>query len=94
MARKRKKGTKSPPGPLMIHPDAAGIDIGATEIFVAVPLPAMRTRSGAFQRSRKISTPSPIGSTAAESRRWPWNRRACTGFRCFRSWRLAASRSA
>ena len=37
MARKRKHGTKSPPEPLMIHPDAAGIDIGATEIFVAVP---------------------------------------------------------
>jgi transposase len=37
MARKRKNATKSPPGPLMIHPDAAGIDIGATEIFVAVP---------------------------------------------------------
>ena len=37
MARKRKSGTKSPPGPLLIHPDAAGIDIGATEIFVAVP---------------------------------------------------------
>jgi transposase len=36
MARKRKHGTKSPE-PLMIHPDAAGIDIGATEIFVAVP---------------------------------------------------------
>ena len=37
MARKRKSGTKSPPEPLVIHPDAAGIDIGATEIFVAVP---------------------------------------------------------
>ncbi len=37
MARKRKNGAKSPPGPLVIHPDAAGIDIGATEIFVAVP---------------------------------------------------------
>lgn len=37
MARKRKNGTKSPPEPLVIHPDAAGIDIGATEIFVAVP---------------------------------------------------------
>ena len=36
MARKRKNGTKSPPEPLVIHPDAAGIDIGATEIFVAV----------------------------------------------------------
>jgi transposase len=37
MARKRKNGTKSPPEPLVIHPNAAGIDIGATEIFVAVP---------------------------------------------------------
>ena len=37
MARKRKRGTKSSPEPLLIHPDAAGIDIGATEMFVAVP---------------------------------------------------------
>jgi transposase len=37
MARKRKQGTRSAPEPQMIHPDAAGIDIGATEIFVAVP---------------------------------------------------------
>ena len=78
MARKRKHGTKSPPEPLMIHPDAAGIDIGATEIFVAVPTARDATRSGAFQRSRKTSTPSPIGSAAAESRLWQWNRPACT----------------
>jgi hypothetical protein len=44
MARKRKSGTKAPPGPLMIHPDAAGIDIGATEILWLCPLTAMRTR--------------------------------------------------
>lgn len=37
MARKRKNGTKSSPQPLVIHPNAAGVDIGATEIFAAVP---------------------------------------------------------
>jgi len=36
MARKRKNGVKSSPEPLVIHPNAAGVDIGATEIFAAV----------------------------------------------------------
>jgi len=38
MARKRKKETKTNHAVLpVMRPDAAGIDIGATEIFVAVP---------------------------------------------------------
>jgi hypothetical protein len=38
MARKRKKDTKANNAVLpVMRPDAAGIDIGATEIFVAVP---------------------------------------------------------
>src|SRR5688572_23711621 len=38
MARKRKKDTKTNNAVLpVMRPDAAGIDIGATEIFVAVP---------------------------------------------------------
>ncbi len=38
MARKRKKDTKTANAVLpVMRPDAAGIDIGATEIFVAVP---------------------------------------------------------
>src|SRR5215469_14616073 len=38
MARKRKKDTKVNNATLpVMRPDAAGIDIGATEIFVAVP---------------------------------------------------------
>jgi transposase len=38
MARKRKQVTKSNSAVLpVMRPDAAGIDIGATEIFVAVP---------------------------------------------------------
>jgi transposase len=38
MARKRKRDTKASDAVLpVMRPDAAGIDIGATEIFVAVP---------------------------------------------------------
>ena len=38
MARKRKKDNKANNAVLpVMRPDAAGIDIGATEIFVAVP---------------------------------------------------------
>jgi transposase len=34
MATKRKKRTEDLP---VLHPDAAGIDVGASELFVAVP---------------------------------------------------------
>ena len=38
MARKRKQGSQGEQcGDAAMRPDAAGIDIGATEIFVAVP---------------------------------------------------------
>ena len=38
MAKKRKKDAKTSNATLpVMRPDAAGIDIGATEIFVAVP---------------------------------------------------------
>jgi transposase len=38
MVKKRGSKSKSAPIPPVVHPDAAGIDIGATEIFVAVPV--------------------------------------------------------
>ena len=34
----RKKAKKIDAAPVMLHPDAAGIDIGATEIYVSVPI--------------------------------------------------------
>jgi transposase len=37
MAKKRRGNSKTAPVPAIVHPNAAGIDIGATEIFVAVP---------------------------------------------------------
>jgi len=38
MAKKRSGKSKAAPTPPVVHPNAAGIDIGATEIFVAVPV--------------------------------------------------------
>ena len=37
MARQRSGKSKTAPTPPVVHPNAAGIDLGATEIFVAVP---------------------------------------------------------
>jgi hypothetical protein len=34
----RTKAKKTDAAPVMLHPDAAGIDVGATEIYVSVPL--------------------------------------------------------
>jgi hypothetical protein len=34
----RKKAKKTDAAPVMLHPDAAGIDIGATEIYASVPI--------------------------------------------------------
>jgi transposase len=49
MARKRSGKSKTAPMPPMVHPDAAGIDIGATEIFVAVPADRDQSPVRSFQ---------------------------------------------
>lgn len=49
MARKRSGKSKAAPIPPVVHPDAAGIDIGATEIFVAVPVDRDQSPVRSFQ---------------------------------------------
>jgi hypothetical protein len=49
--RRRKGMTLERP---ILEPNAAGIDIGAREIFVAVPADAMRIRCGSSRPSRRI----------------------------------------
>jgi hypothetical protein len=57
MARKRKQGSKTNSAALpVMRPDAAGIDIGATEIFVAVPAIALPGTFDPFPPSRRIYT--------------------------------------
>ena len=51
MATKRKKRVQDLP---VLHPDAAGIDVGASEIFVAVPADRDAERAtGAAGQDRK-----------------------------------------
>jgi hypothetical protein len=80
MARKRKNKNKDAGNarlPVM-RPDAAGIDIGATEIFVAVPADRATENVPPFPPSPKTSMHWPTGSSNVESQRWPWNPLACT----------------
>lgn len=49
MAKKRSGKSKAAPIPPVVHPNAAGIDIGATEIFVAVPVDRDRSPVRSFQ---------------------------------------------
>ena len=82
--KKRKLKEKKAPELPVLNPTAAGVDIGATEIYVAVhpdcdPQPVR-------------SPPSPrtsIGWQTASR----WNPPASIGFRCFRSWKSVDSKS-
>ena len=79
MARKRKQGGKTSSAAMpVMRPDAAGIDIGATEIFVAVPVIVQRRTCAHFPLSPRTCMYWPIGSMRAGSRRWRWSPPAST----------------
>ena len=62
VARKRNRDRKTTNAALpVMRPDAAGIDIGATEIFVAVRWIVRLRMYAHLRRSGKTSTPWPIG---------------------------------
>ena len=87
--QRRRKGMSLDDRPVL-EANAAGIDIGAREIFVAVPRIATHTRCGVLGRSPKIWSACVNGSSRAAFERLPWSRQACTGFRCTISWKRAA----
>ena len=69
----------------VLHPDAAGIDVGASQIFVAVP----EDRDAESVRSFATFTRD-LHSLAdccklAVFGRWRWSRPVCTGYLCIRS---------
>jgi len=49
MAKKRSGKSKAAPIPPVVHPNASGVDIGATEIFVAVPADRDQSPVRSFQ---------------------------------------------
>jgi hypothetical protein len=93
MARKTKSKGKGGARMLpLLHADAAGIDIGAEEIFVAVPperaLEPVRS-FGTFTRDLHELADWLKECGCAQSQ---WNPLACTGSRFTRSWKLVASK--
>lgn len=87
--KKRKNGVKSSPEPVVIHPNAVGVDIGATEIFVAVP---------ANRDEEPVRSFAPFTQDLSALADWlqrcgitteAMESTGCTGFRSFRVWKLA-----
>ena len=86
MARNGEKKTQKQKSLPFIQPDAAGIDIGATEIYVAVSEERDNRpvrKSGHLPRS---CTPWPTGSLPVQSKRSRWNPQGFTGSPFSRSW--------
>ncbi len=88
-----KRGEKWERRSLVLEPDAAGIDIGAEEIYVAIPPDRDEKSTRRFSSFTGDLYALPLGSASAGFRAWRWSRQECTGSRCFRSWRSEGSRS-
>ena len=88
-AQKNKGGGRMLP---VLHPDAAGVDIGAEEMFVAVPADratdAVRS-FGTFTRDLHELADWLTGCSNAVCIQSRWNQLECSGFRFIRSLKLA-----
>ena len=82
--RKHRKLERSLP---VMRPNAGGIDIGATEIVVAVPADRDMGDGTLVSELYKTCMRWRTGCSHVEWIRWRWNRQGCTGFHCFRFWR-------
>jgi len=89
MAKRKKKQERRS---MVLEPDAAGTDIGAEEIYVAVPPDRAEESTRRSAVSPATCMHLPTGSVSAGFRAWRWSRQECTGSRCFRYWRSAGSR--
>ena len=88
-----KKGNRRCDALPVLHPDAAGIDVGASELYAAVSADRDHNPSAAFPHSLMICIRSLIGSSSAGFTLSPWSPQVCTGFLCTRSWKLADLKS-
>ena len=90
MATKHKRRVQDLP---ILHPDAAGIDIGSNEIFVAVPAERDPESVRSFSTFTRDLYDLADGYNNVALNRWRWNRPASTGYPCTRFWRLVDSKS-
>ena len=82
MAKKREKRECKA---VVLEPDAAGIDIGAEEIYVAVPPDRDEESVRMFSSFTCDLHALADWSSIAGFARWRWSPLECTGFLCFKS---------
>jgi len=94
MIRKRKKESKANNAVLpVMRPDAAGIDIGATEIFVAVAADRATENVRSFPTFTQDLYALADWLKQCGVKPWQWNRPAFIGSHCSRFWKAAGLRS-
>ena len=82
----RRKNSAKPEGLSQLNLNAAGIDVGATSHFVAVPA------DRAEQPVQEFAAFTADLYRLAEWRPWSWSRRGCTGYRCLACWKAEGLR--
>ena len=86
----RKKGSKIASLPL-VEPNAAGADIGATQMFVAVPADRDAEPVRCFDTFTADLERLADWLEHVRSAPWRWSQPVCTGFRCTRFWKRMES---
>src|SRR5213594_4382832 len=87
MAKKKRKYRKLERSLPVMRPNAGGIDIGATEIFVAVPADRDTESVRSFPTFTQDLLLWRTGCSNVVWTGWLWNPPECTGYRCFRFWK-------
>ena len=77
MAKRSKKWCEELP---ILHPDAAGIDVGASELIVAVGADRDPQPVRSFPTFTRDLNALRTGYSSAGFARWQWSQRVCTEF--------------
>ena len=83
----RRKSRAKPEGLSQLNLNAAGIDVGATSHYVAVPADRAEQPVREFEAFTADLYRRQTGFRSAVWRRWSWSPPACTGYRCSGCWR-------
>ena len=83
----RRESRAKPEGLSQLNLNAAGIDVGATSHYVAVPADRAEQPVRELRLSRRTCTVWQTGWRSAVWRPWSWSPPACTGYRCSGCWK-------
>ena len=89
----RRQSSAKPAGLSQLNLNAAGIDVGATSHFVAVPADRAEQPVREFEAfTADLYRLADCGWPSAVWRRWSWSPPACTEYRCSGCWKSGTSR--